>query len=125
MDGLLTRLYSHSQPCMLPDNLNQSDLYRLVPLDTRHLGSISQIFWWQCRSTPDRKHGTGLTGESITAGAVCDLSENRPAVAGLRCGTALKSQVITANRMPGRPPGTASFWPGVGGFLHPGPSRTR
>src|SRR6185295_17673512 len=98
----LTRLFAGSANYMRPDNLNKGDVHRLITLDTPHFGSnFANLLVGLHRVSPAKTESTvsGITGGSIVNGAVCDLSENSPALAGIG-GTSLRSQVITATGGP-------------------------
>ena len=116
MGGLLTRLFAGSPNFMRPDNLNSGDVHRLITLDTPHFGSnFANLLVGLHRVNPSKAESTvaGITGGSIVNGAVCDLSENSPALQGIS-GTSLKSQVITATGGPsGTPANPAPYWGGA------------
>jgi Bacterial Ig-like domain (group 2) len=116
MGGLLTRLFVGSSGFRRPDNLDSGDVHRLITLDTPHFGSnFANLLVGLHRVNPAKTESTvtGITGGSIVNGAVCDLSENSPALQGIGS-TGLKAQVITAT---GGPPGTpanpALYWGGA------------
>ena len=112
MGGLLTRLYAGSSDFMRPENFNLGDVHRLVTLDTPHFGASTAnlLVSLNNNSLPFRVLGgllaafqaAGFGSYNIYKGAVCDLSENSPALQGLAGGTNLQSQVISAT---GGPPG--------------------
>jgi pimeloyl-ACP methyl ester carboxylesterase len=114
MGGLLTRLYAGSQNFARPDNLNMGDVHRLITLDTPHFGSnfanlLTELH--QVNPTHTESVVSNLTGGSVTGGAVCDLSENSPALAGLAGGTALTAQAITATGGPAQD-SSKPYYPG-------------
>jgi len=117
MGGLLTRLFAGTPNYMRPENLNKGDVHRLITLDTPHFGSnFANLLVALHRVNPAKAESTvsGITGGSIVNGAVCDLSENSPALAVLAGGTSLKSQVITATGGPaGTPASPAQYWGGA------------
>lgn len=119
MGGLLTRLYSGSSQYMRNDNYNLGDIHRFITLDTPHNGAslANLIVSMYANSLIFRALGNavgfvnalGFNGvPSIYQGAICDLSENSPALQGLTGGTSLTSQVITAT---GGPAGTPTGGP--------------
>ena len=117
MGGLLTRLFAGTPNYMRPENLNKGDVHRLITLDTPHFGSnFANLLVGLHRVNPAKAESTvsGITGGSIVRGAVCDLSENSPALAVLAGGTSLKAQVITATGGPaGTPASPAPYWGGA------------
>jgi pimeloyl-ACP methyl ester carboxylesterase len=117
MGGILTRLYAGSNSFQQPSNYNQGDIRRLVTLDTPHFGSsFANLLVDLYQANPSKTVSTvsGLTGGSVTQGAVCDLAENSPALATLSGGTPLSSQVITATGGPaGTPSSPALYWGGA------------
>lgn len=117
MGGILTRLYAGSNSFQQPGNYNQGDIRRLITLDTPHFGSsFANLLVELYQANPSQTVSTvsGLTGGSVTQGAVCDLAENSPALAALSGGTTLPSQVITATGGPaGTPSSPAPYWGGA------------
>lgn len=117
MGGLLTRLFAGSANYLRPDNLNKGDVHRLITLDTPHFGSnFANLLVGLHRVNPSKAESTvsGITGGSIVNGAVCDLSENSPALQVLAGGTTLRSQVITGTGGPaGTPANPAQYWGGA------------
>jgi pimeloyl-ACP methyl ester carboxylesterase len=117
MGGLLTRLYAGTQSFTRPDNLNKGDVHRLITLDTPHFGSnFANLLVALHRANPPKTESTvlALTGGSVLNGAVCDLSENSPALQGLGGGTSLMAEAITATGGPaGSPAHPALFWGGA------------
>ncbi len=85
----------------------------LVTLDTPHAGAslANLIVSMAANSLVFNAIGPLITGVAsifnapgqVDAGAICDLSENSPALQGLNGGTNLKSQVVTGT---GGPAGT-------------------
>jgi pimeloyl-ACP methyl ester carboxylesterase len=119
MGGLLTRLYTGTAGYKTPQNYGQGDVMHLVTLDTPHYGSsFANLLVNLHQAKPASAEATvrSITGGDMTQGAVCDLSENSPALAVLSSSpTQIPSQVITGTRGPSGSPGSpALFW---GGFL--------
>ena len=128
MGGILTRLYANSSPYFRDDNYDLGDVHRLVTLDTPHAGaslanlivSMSEnslvaavlgILWSDIGGAFD---APGV----IDQGAICDLSENSPALQGLNGGTNLVSQVVTGTGGPAGTPGSpAPYFSPVEGIL--------
>jgi pimeloyl-ACP methyl ester carboxylesterase len=121
MGGLLTRLYAGSPQYTRPNNFNLGDVHRLVTVDTPHFGAslanllvsldnnsipfvVLAVYW----SAAAQAWGF-ITGD-IYQGAICDLSENSPALQGLSGGTSLPSQVITATGGPPGAPNGGKYW---------------
>jgi len=104
MGGILTRLYANSAQNTRPDNFNQGDVHRLVTLDTPHWGStLANLLISLHVSNPNMLNfGVWAALGSITKGAVCDLAENSPALAGLSA-TSVPSAAVTATGGP-QPP---------------------
>jgi len=117
MGGLLTRLYAGSQNFQRPDNLNMGDVHRLITLDTPHFGSNFAnllVSLFSVNPSKTRSTVTALTNGLVDGGAVCDLSENSPALQGLAGGTPVMAQAITATGGPaGTPANPAPYWGGA------------
>jgi pimeloyl-ACP methyl ester carboxylesterase len=114
MGGILTRYYAASSQYMRVDNYNMGDIHRFITLDTPHGGSsfANLLVTLHGEDPVDLENTvTGLTHGSVVNGAVCDLSEDSPALVPLASATNIKSQVVTATGGP-----TSSFWNGVGPF---------
>lgn len=123
MGGLLTRRFVDASDYKRPDNFDRGDVRRLLSLDTPHWGSSFANLLVSLHNvdaaTAARVETTvnGLTGGDMLAGAVCDLSENSPALAQLAGGTALRAQAISASGGPGgTPQAPARYWGGVWGL---------
>jgi len=121
MGGILTRRHIGSANFKRPDNLGQGDVRRLITLDTPHSGStFANLVTALHILKPDATNSAvrSITGYNPQGGAVCDLAENSPALAGLNGATTIKAQVITGT---GGPAGTAAV-PArfFGGFLGQG-----
>lgn len=118
MGGILTRLHIGSNQFKRPDNFGQGDVRRLITLNTPHSGStfgnmVTGLHGLKPAATNSAVQS--ITGFNPAGGAVCDLAENSPALAGLNSATTIKAQAITGT---GGPTGTAAtparFF---GGFL--------
>lgn len=84
MGGILTRLYANSSQNTRVDNYNLGDIQRLVTLDTPHWGStLANLLVSLHTVAPTRVNLIGDVIGSVTQGAVCDLSENSPALQGM------------------------------------------
>jgi pimeloyl-ACP methyl ester carboxylesterase len=96
MGGILTRLYANSSDNLRPDNYNLGDIHRLITLDTPHWGSTLANLLVSLRQVAPIKVDTigGIIG-SVKQGAICDLTENSPALAGLGA-TAVPGSTISA-----------------------------
>jgi pimeloyl-ACP methyl ester carboxylesterase len=110
MGGILTRLYAGSSQFLRNDNYNLGDVHRLVTLDTPHAGAslANLIVSLSANSLVFATIGPalfGLVDKPLDQGAICDLSENSPALQGLNGGTNLTSQVVTGT---GGPAGTST-----------------
>ena len=120
MGGILTRLYIASDKFKRPDNFGQGDVRRLLSLDTPHSGSTFPnlvVALHRLKPTAADAAVRSVTGFTPGGGAICDLAENSPALAGLNGATTIKAQAITGT---GGPAGTAAaparFFGGVLGF---------
>jgi pimeloyl-ACP methyl ester carboxylesterase len=119
MGGLLTRLYIGSQNYLRPDTFNKGDIHHLITLDTPHYGtSFANLLVALHRAKPTETEQTVSTiiptpGARATNGAVCDLSENSPALQALSGGTSISSQVTTATAGPAGIPTGGLYWGGV------------
>jgi pimeloyl-ACP methyl ester carboxylesterase len=128
MGGILTRLYAGSSQFSRNDNYNLGDVHRLVTLDTPHAGAslANLIVSMAANSLVFNAIGPLITGIAsvfnapgqIDAGAICDLSENSPALKGLNGGTSLPSQVVVGTGGPaGTPSAPAPYFAPVEGVL--------
>lgn len=128
MGGILTRLYVGSSQYLRNDNFNLGDIHRLVTLDTPHAGAslANLIVSMSANSTAFAVLGPVVSGiaslfdapGNINDGAVCDLSENSPALQGLNGGTNLRSQVVTGTGGPaGNPTTPAPYFSPLEGTL--------
>lgn len=120
MGGLLTRLFAGGAEFKRPDNFNQGDVRRLVTVDTPHSGStFGNMVAGLHRLKPAATDAAvrAITGFNPAGGAVCDLAENSPALAGLNGATPLRGQAITGTGGPaGSPAAPARFFGGFLGF---------
>ncbi len=117
MGGLLGRLYAQSAANDRPDNLGQGDLRRVMSLATPHYGSsfANLVVALHNSDAPTTVETIdGLLGEDIRQGAICDLAENSPALAGLAGGTSLPAHAVVAvGGEAGTPQAPASYWGGL------------
>ena len=118
MGGILTRLYVDGSQFKRPDNFGKGDVRRLISIDTPHSGSTFPSLvagLHQVKPAQTVAAVRSITGFAPQGGALCDLAENSPALAGLNSATTIKAQAITGT---GGPAGTnanpARFF---GGFL--------
>lgn len=119
MGGLLGRLYAQSPEHARPDNLGAGDLRRVLTLATPHYGSNFANLVVALHHSDDvqtQETIDSLLGEDIAGGAVCDLAENSPALAGIGA-TSLPANAVVATGGPegstGQP---AEYWGGVFGM---------
>lgn len=119
MGGILTRLYIGSNSFKRPDNFGQGDVRRLITVDTPHSGStFPNLVVALHRLKPAEADAAvlSITKFNPAGGAICDLAENSPALAGL-VPTPIKGQAITGT---GGPAGSAAvparFFGGLLGF---------
>ena len=120
MGGILTRLHIGSGNFKRPDNFGQGDVRRLITLNTPHAGStFGNLVTGLHRLKPAQTDAAvrSITKFNPAGGAVCDLAENSPALAGLNGATTIKAQVITGTGGPaGSPAAPARFFGGLLGF---------
>ena len=134
MGGDLTRLYAGSSQFIRNNNYNMGDVHRLVTLDTPHAGAslanlivslnanslvaaLGSFLWSDFASGIVGEVAVGGAGV-VNDGAICDLSENSPALQGLKGGTNLPCQVVTgAGGIAGTPSSPAPYFPPVEGAL--------
>ena len=120
MGGILTRLYIGGANFKRPDNFGQGDVRRLLTLDTPHSGStfpnmVTALHRLKPAATDAAVHS--ITEYNPAGGAVCDLAENSPALAGLNAATPIKAQAITGTGGPaGSAASPARFFGGFLGF---------
>lgn len=134
MGGDLTRLYAGSSQFIRNNNYNMGDVHRLITLDTPHAGAslanlivslnanslvatVGSYLWADFASGIVGEVAFGGAGV-VNDGAICDLSENSPALQGLNGGTNVPSQVVTGiGGIAGTPSSPAAYFSPVEGAL--------
>jgi pimeloyl-ACP methyl ester carboxylesterase len=97
MGGILTRLYANSAQNIRVDNFNLGDIHRIVTLDTPHWGStLANLLVSLHTVKPGLVNTIGDVIGSVKDGAVCDLSENSPALKGMGA-TAVPGAALNAS----------------------------